>query len=111
MGQRTLVVAADARQSIRWRSHRVTGDQIMLFPRGAALDAISEVGFHVYTISFALEHMTAIADVLVKQDYAGLLAGRDLTQCEHGPIEELRIAAQLVARRADEGGGPDELLE
>lgn len=93
-GLRTIVIPADATQRIGWRSHPVSGDQLMLFPRGCALDCVSAPGFHVLTISFPEERVSRLARSLEGREYEELLAGRELLTCGADWMDALRRAAR-----------------
>lgn len=97
-GLRTIVVAADPGQSIQWRDHAVTGEQVMLFPAGCELDAVSQPGFHVFTISFSEERISELARSLVGSDYDRLVAGRELLEASPLLMRELRRAARTFVR-------------
>ena len=97
-GRRTVVVPAGGSQRISWRNHRVAGDDVMLFPRGCALDAASAPGFHVLTISFPEDLVSERARVLEGRDYEDLLAGREVLRGTPAQIWALRQAAARFGR-------------
>ncbi len=55
-GMRSFVIMAESATPFIWRKQEVTKDCLMVFPKGAELDASSLGGFHVYTLSLA-EHL------------------------------------------------------
>lgn len=100
LGLRTVVVPADPGQQIRWRRHLVSGDQIMVFPAGSELDAVSLAGFHVYTISFSEQRVSEIADALHGRGYAELTAGCELLDCDPARVAVLRRLARRFVHDA-----------
>lgn len=93
-GLRTIGVPADSDQRIEWRGHSVTGDQIMLFPAGCELDAVSQPGFHVVTISFSDERVSDLACSLADSDYDGLVDGLEVLEPSPAVMRELRRVAK-----------------
>ena len=55
-GMRTFVIMAESATPFIWRKQQVAKNSLIVFPRGAELDATSLKGFHVYTLSLA-EHL------------------------------------------------------
>ncbi len=97
-GLRTVVIPADPEQRIAWRNHQVAGDQLMFFPRGCALDAVSAPGFHVFTISFPEDLASELAYALNGDEYESLLAGRELLSGPPSMVRELRRTAKRFVR-------------
>jgi len=93
-GLRTISVPADPGQQIEWRDHSVTGDQLMLFPAGCELDAVSRPGFHVFTISFSEDRVSDLARSLADSDYEGLVAGFEVREPSPPLMRELRRRAR-----------------
>ena len=93
-GLRTIVVPADPGQQIEWRDHSVTGDQLMLFPAGCELDAVSRAGFHVFTISFSEDRISDLTRSLADSDYEALAKGFEVLEPSPALMRELRRAAR-----------------
>ena len=108
-GMRTVVVPAGSSQRIWWRNHRVSGDQIMLFPRGCALDSVSHPDFHVFTVSFPEELASEHGWALGGRDYEGFLAGREVLSGSPGRTRAFRLAAKRFMASSTDSGA--DLLE
>jgi len=91
-GLRTIGVPADPTQRIFFRNHWADGNQLMFFPRGSELDSVSAPGFHVFSVSYEEDRLSAISQDLGGTDYAGLLAGREVVDCSPGVMQSVRHA-------------------
>ncbi len=92
-GLRTVVFPANPSQQIVWRNHRVSGNQLMLFPRGCELDAVSAPGFHVFTISVSEARISDFTHAFGDVSYDDALAGREVLECSPRLMQGLRRAA------------------
>lgn len=101
-GLRTVGVPADPEQQIGWRNHRVSADQLMFFPRGCGLDAVSLPNFHVYAVAIPEERISELAHALGDTDYQDLLAGREVLECDPDWMLDFRRALKhFVSSSAD----------
>ena len=64
-GLRTIGVPAKRDMQFSWRGKQVTGNQLVIFPRGAELSSISNPDFHVYTCSFPEDLMASRISTLL----------------------------------------------
>ncbi|MGV7229128.1 MAG: helix-turn-helix domain-containing protein [Nitrospirales bacterium] len=63
-GLRTFAIPADSAQQFLWRRKEVRGEQVLAFPNGGELDAVSWSGFQVFTLSFSEEILAEAAEGL-----------------------------------------------
>ena len=54
-GFRSFAIPADSAQQFLWRRKEIRGEQVLAFPKGSELDAVSWPGFQVFTLSFSEE--------------------------------------------------------
>ena len=54
-GLRTFAVPADPATRLFWRGRPVAGREVLVYPRGSEIDAISQPGFDMYVLSFSEE--------------------------------------------------------
>ncbi|MEM7024821.1 MAG: hypothetical protein AAF637_19915, partial [Pseudomonadota bacterium] len=87
-GMRTLVVPATAGQRFTWRGHEVKGSDLLVFPAGGELEAASQPGFGVFTISLS-------EDVI-----AQTMAALELPDSAFGPHEVIACRPQAMAALA-----------
>ena len=90
-GLRTIVVPAKRNVHFSWRGQQVSGNDLMIFPRGAELAATSNLDFHVYTCSFPEELLATISDAI------GLVAVDDLR--EDASVMRCRASAMESVRK------------
>jgi AraC family ethanolamine operon transcriptional activator len=97
-GLRTVGILARPKQQFVWRGNLVSGDQIVFFPRGCELDAVSSPGFEIFSVSFSEDRISDLACALSGLDYEELLAGREIVDCSPSRIRRLRRAAAMVVQ-------------
>ena len=89
-GLRTFAIPASCDIGFFWRGHQVSGRNLLAFPPGGELNAISSPDFHVYTCSFAEETLAGIwADLYPGSDMDGLLKA-EVFRCSGSRLSEVR---------------------
>ena len=63
-GLRTFALPADNGQQFIWRRKKVRGEHVMSFPEGGELDAVSQPGFQVFTLSFSEDILAEVRESL-----------------------------------------------
>ena len=100
-GMRTLGVPADPTQRIFFQNHWAHGNQLLFFPRGGELDSVSLAGFHVFSVSYDEDRVSAICQALAGTDYDELLAGRGVVDCSPGALQSVRrVIHQFISSSA-----------
>ena len=96
-GLRTIVVPSNPKVEFVWRGNRVSGDDLMIFPTGAELEATSNLDFHVYTCSFPEELLASICDAANLPQLDALRGDASVMRCRSDAIESVRgILGQLT---------------
>ena len=62
-GLRTFVVPGRAEVNMIWRSKRVTGNDLMVFPVGGELNALCPPGFDVFSLSISEDALVGLIDM------------------------------------------------
>lgn len=89
-GLRTIVVPANADVTFEWRGAGISGNHLMVFPRGAELTGISNSSFHVFTCSFPETLLSGVAETLGIVALDKLPKKADVFQCERRHMARLR---------------------
>ena len=90
-GLRTFGLMSDPASYLIWRRKKVAANQLMVFPPGSELDAVSARGrLGVFTLSFSEELLTEISRVLGYQDFEHLLNSQEMISGNQKVITELR---------------------
>ncbi len=98
IGLRTIAVPAKQNVHFLWRGKQVSGNDLMIFPRGAELAATSNSEFHVYTCSFPEELLATTSDAIGLVELDDLRKGATVMRCEASAIESVRkCLSQLCA--------------
>ena len=63
-GLRTFALPADDGQQFIWRRKKVRGEHVLSFPEGGELDAVSQPGFQVFTLSFSEDILADVRESL-----------------------------------------------
>ncbi len=92
LGLRTIGVPADPGQRIFWRGRQVHGGQVLVYPLGSEIDAISQPGFDVYVLSFAPELLNAAAERLGVAHFERLLDASDVVDVDPLALDALRVS-------------------
>jgi len=98
-GFTTFVIPAGQSLRLFWRGQKVTGSQIMVFPQGGELYAISDPGFDVYTFSVSNGLLTRACAGSGLPDFPSLLGEKEVF---HGSSETMiglrRLCGQIHSR-------------
>jgi len=99
-GLRTIGLAAKPGVQFSWRGRRVTGDDVMVFPRGAELSSVSDPNFHVFTCSFP-EHLLAKASETHGAGELDDLRGKaEVFRCDSAALAPVRQCLSGLGRAA-----------
>lgn len=96
-GFRTVVVPMNPRFNLLWRGRRVTGDDLLVFPRGGELEAISDAKFDVFTISFVEETLYGLAERMEVPDLERRFEEDEVFRCAPRSMDGLRRILLTVA--------------
>jgi AraC family ethanolamine operon transcriptional activator len=96
-GLRTVVVPLNPGSNLVWRGRRVTGDNLLVFPRGGDLEAISDAKFDVFTISFAEETLHGVAERMEVPDLERRFGRDEVFRCAPRSMDGLRKILLTVA--------------
>jgi len=77
-GLRTFVIPADHAQQFLWRRKEIRGEQVLAFPKGSELDAVSWPGFQVFTLSFSEDILAETIERLELSPSQNLLANNEI---------------------------------
>ena len=91
-GLRTIGLPADPGQRIFWRGRQVHGGQVLVYPLGSEIDAISQPGFEVYVLSFRPELLNATAERLGVAHFERLLDASDVVDVDPRALDALRVS-------------------
>lgn len=89
-GLRTFVIPAGPSVSFHWRGIDVVGDQVLVFPAGGELYAVSKAGFDVFTISLSEESLADIGEHQGLPAILDLINGREVFACDPTAMERAR---------------------
>jgi len=87
---RTFAVLSDPSFRLVWRCREITGDVVMAFPPGEDLDAISQAGFDVFTLSFSEDILEEIGRRLGIPSTLDFLGKTEVFTCHPYRMRELR---------------------
>ena len=107
LGYRTFAIPTADAVKVRWRGLDVAGNHLMLFPEGEGLDAVSEVGFQVVTVSVRMDVLDATAERLGLGSIEDLFTGKTVLSCSRPHRTRLRRAA---LRHVSAAAGNGEVL-
>jgi AraC family ethanolamine operon transcriptional activator len=96
-GLRTIAIPATRQVRIKWRGCEVNGSDLMIFPRGAELDSVSDDRFHVYTCSFPEEVLSSICEQSGMAQMDILQNGDDVLRCSRKSISRIQCLLRNVA--------------
>ena len=103
-GMRTIAVPGSEGVEWQWRGARVDGQSLMIFPRGAELDATSDASFHVFTCSFPESLLANVAESLSIDGLELPLGGKEVVTTSTVQIATLRrLLRELCDRLTDNG--------
>lgn len=90
LGFRTFVVPADPRLEMIWRGQRISGSDLLVFPTGSELHALSEAHFNVYTLSVSEEALFNTASRLGTPGLETIFHKREVIHCRPSEMNETR---------------------
>lgn len=90
LGLRTIAVPAHPKVHFSWRGMSVSGNDLMVFPRGGELAATSNVDFHVYTCSFPENLLTSVNDEFSVTELDDLRGDASVLHCRASAIQPVR---------------------
>lgn len=97
-GLRTIAVPAHQKVHLSWRGMQVSGNDLMIFPRGGELAATSNLDFHVYTCSFPEILLTSFNDEFGPSELDDLRGDASVLHCRTSAIQSVReCLSQLSA--------------
>ncbi len=89
-GLRTFAVPADPATRVFWRGRPVTGQEVLVYPRGSEIDAISQPGFDMYVLSFSEEVLLRASEAAGISNLDSLLDASDAFQVDSHRLWVLR---------------------
>lgn len=102
-GLRTMTVHLEREMSQYWRGRRVTGDDLMIFPREGEIDTFSDPRFDIFTISFDEEAFLAQANGMGCAAVPSILKDTEVLRSVPGGMGSLRRALFEIVRNAGKG--------
>lgn len=110
VGHWTFVIPARGSSPFRWRGREVGADEILVFPLGGELHAVSGADFEILTIAIQVDHLARVAQAQHLPDPARLIGTAEVLACPPTALRALRrILDQLllVARGGMDSGHPE----
>jgi len=89
-GLRTIGVPASGDTQFVWRGQRVTGDNIMVFPRGAELSGVSGPNVRLYTTSFPEHLLATVSETLDLRELDDLRGENEVVRCTSMELTSVR---------------------
>lgn len=100
---RTFAVPADHSQRFFWRGENVAGSQILAFPRGGDLYAVSTSGFDVFTITISEEALTHACARSGIPDLTELVGKKEVFDCASRAMRGLQQHCMRIHHRIENG--------
>jgi AraC-like DNA-binding protein len=101
-GLRTIALAAKPGVQFLWRGKQVTGDDIVVFPRGAELSSVSDPHFHVFTCSFPDHLLATTTEAYGAGELDELCGEAEVFRCSSDAIGRVRRCLSDLSRIARE---------
>ena len=89
-GFRTFVVPADPGLQMIWRGQRISGSDLLIFPEGSELHALTEARFNIYTLSISAEALLKTAARQGVPELEAVLHRREVIHCRPSAMAETR---------------------
>ena len=103
-GMHTFAISEDYVTGISWFGREVTTSSLMCFPGNGILEAVSNPGFEVYTISFSEQLLTKVAQLYGLPDLDNILNNEDkLANCDPTAIHNIRSHLRKVRHMMQQG--------
>jgi AraC family ethanolamine operon transcriptional activator len=112
-GLRTFVVPAEPTIQFHWRGEDVSGDDLLAFPLGGELHAVSGPDFDVFLFSVSETLLAEAAELAGTPEAAESLARGEVFACDPRAMRALRKLFSRICHRLTRLGGqpPDPGLE
>lgn len=106
-GLRTFAVPGTPNLQMLWRGRQVGGNDLMGFPAGGELDAISCPGFEVITVSVPEQAITETGEALGLQGLAERCQTLEVLRCDPRQMLGLRnLLQQMISRAGGSNADP-----
>ena len=102
-GLRTFVIPADSAQQFLWRRKEIRGEQVLAFPKGGELDAVSRPGFQVFTLSFSEDILDETIESLEMPTSQNLLANNEIGTLHPESLHSIRQWLQKLFQDLAQG--------
>jgi AraC family ethanolamine operon transcriptional activator len=89
-GLRTFAIPADNAQQFLWRRKEISGEQVLAFPKGSELNAVSRPGFQVFTLSFSEDILAETIESLELSPSQNLLANNEVGTLHPESLHSIR---------------------
>ena len=109
-GLRTIAVPAHQNVHLSWRGKPVSGNDLMIFPLGAELAAISTRDFHVYTCSFPENLFATIRGDFGLTELDELRGDASVLHCRPSAIQSVRECLGQLCETV-RSGSPHQLAD
>ncbi len=93
---RTFAILSDKSTPTIWRGDLADRQKIMIFPKDGELEALSDPGFDVFTISFTEELLLNIVDTLGVGKPQDVIRGPEVADCDPNKLTLLRKSISKV---------------
>jgi AraC family ethanolamine operon transcriptional activator len=87
---RNIVIPGTSSLQIKWRSHQVNGNSIMIFPLGGELESISNRNFDVFIVGIAEEQLARMSKILDLPPLNSLIKEAEVVDCCPLTVAQLR---------------------
>ncbi len=100
---RTIGIPANQNVNFIWRGQRISGSNLIVFPRGAELASVSSPDFHIYTCSFPEDQLASLGERLQLGDLDQLRGGNEVIQCDGDMISRVQRRLRALCHSARQG--------
>ncbi len=97
-GLRTIAIPAVRDTRFVWRNQKITGEDILVFPPNAELDAVSTPEFHVFTCSFPADTLEQAAEDLQLGSLTEVLGPTEVFRCARTRVAAVRRCLQRACQ-------------
>jgi AraC family ethanolamine operon transcriptional activator len=103
-GLRTIGIPANQSVQFIWRGQQVSGNNLIVFPRGAELASVSSPDFHIYTCSFPEDLLASLSEGLQVGELDELRGTNEVINCRSEVMNQLqnRMRAMCDSARREE---------
>jgi AraC-like DNA-binding protein len=89
-GLRTIGIPANRKVNFIWRGQQISGNNLIVFPRGAELASVSTPEFHIYTCSFPEDLLALLSEELEIGELDQLRGGHEVIHCDSDLMNRLQ---------------------